>query len=265
MAGSLRTKIVAVAIVLLCLTLIVPVQGRISVIRDGMAERHEMPRQLPLAAATSAALGGFRGIAVDILWIQADSLLNNKQYYQLAAYYELIAVMQPNFPAVFQFNAWNLAFNISAEWGRAEEKWDWIRQGIDFAEKGFETNQDSAALALDIAFLYFHKVNTDPYFIRRLREERGLNHFEEAAKWARRATELAIAAGGSALNERRLAANSLFRHGMYVASLGNLAEAKRVFDEAESAALSMVSEFPEDLAMYKLLLDIRAEKARLGM
>jgi len=264
-SGSTRAKITALATALVCLAAIVPLQAKIDSIRAEMQEANEMPRQLPLAAATSAAMGGFRGIAVDILWIQADSMIDNKQYYQLAAYYELISVLQPNFPAVFQFNAWNLAFNVSAEWGRAEEKWDWIKKGIEFAEKGFEYNKDSAGLALDIAFLYLYKVDSDPYFVRKLREEKGLGHYEEAAKWGKIAAELAQAKGETALNERRLAYNALFRYGNYIAGLGNLAEAKRVLDEAEEGALTLLGEFPQDHAIYQLILDIRAEKSRLGL
>jgi len=264
-SGTLKAKITALVLALICLGLTIPVQARIDSIRRSMAEEHEMPRQLPLAAATSAAMGGFRGIAVDILWIQADSMINKKQFYQLAAYYELISVLQPNFPAVFQFNAWNLAFNISAEWGRPEEKWDWLKKGIEFAEKGFEFNPDSAALALDIAFLYSHKVDSEQYFIDKLREEKGLNHYEEAAKWALRAANLARQKGESGLNERRFACNALLRYGKYVATLGNLAEAKRILDRSEEDARTLLSEYPEDQVVYNLVVEIRAEKSRLGL
>lgn len=265
MSGNAKAKIAALATALVCLAAIVPLQAKIDGVRTQMQEANEMPRQLPLAAATSAAMGGFRGIAVDILWIQADTMMDNKQFYQLAAYYELISVLQPNFPAVFQFNSWNLAFNISAEWGRPEEKWDWIKKGIEFAESGFEYNKDSAALAFDIAFLYLHKVDADPYFVRKLREEKGLSHYEEAARWGKIAAELAQAKGETALNERRLAYNALFAHGKHIAGLGNLAEAKRVLDDAEEGALTLLGEFPQDQAIYKLILDIRAEKSRLGL
>jgi hypothetical protein len=259
------TKIVSLVLAVACLGAIVPVQNRIDVVRSEMAARSELPKQIPMAAAASAALGGFRGLAVDILWIQADTMLSNRQFYQLAAYYEAISILQPNLPQVWQFNSWNLAYNISAEWGRTEDKWDWIKKGLDFAIKGFETNPDSHELAMEVAFLYFEKVGDDEYFVERLREESGLNHYEEAYKYASKAAELAQQKGITSINERRLAYRAFYEHGMYVASLGNLAEAKSILDEAEKGALGVVKEYPADLGAESLLNKIRAEKARLGI
>ena len=79
-SGNAKAKIAALATALVCLAAIVPLQAKIDGVRTQMQEANEMPRQLPLAAATSAAMGGFRGIAVDILWIQADTMMDNKQF-----------------------------------------------------------------------------------------------------------------------------------------------------------------------------------------
>ncbi len=265
MSRAAKPKVVCLALALVCLVVLIPVQTRIDALRENLAEQKEMPRQIPVAAATAAVLGGFRGIAVDILWVQADNMINNKQYYQLATLYEMISTLQPNFPSVWQFNAWNLAFNISVEWGRVEEKWDWVKQGIEFAEKGFELNPDSAGLAFDIAFLYGHKINTEPYFIKRLREEEGVSHWERCATYALLAADLAKKKGDSAVNERRLANHALFQFGKESVALGNLAEAKDIFDKAENGARTLLGEFPEDMALRKLVLDIRAEKEKYGL
>ena len=265
MAGSWKTKIACLVTAAVCLAALIPVQARIDSLRETLAQQKEMPRQLPVAAATSAVLGGFRGIAVDILWVQADAMINNKQFYQLATLYELISVLQPNFPAVWQFNAWNLAFNISAEWGRVEEKWDWVKQGLEFAQRGMEFNPDSPGLAFDIAFFYGIKIDTESYFINQLREEKGQKHWQECYKYAMLAAELAHRTGDSAVIERRLAYHALFQFGKDIATLGNLAEAKRILDDAEEGTTKLLSEFPEDMAMLKLVQDIRAEKAKYGL
>ncbi|MHC4713801.1 MAG: hypothetical protein ACYTAN_11115 [Planctomycetota bacterium] len=265
MSRATKPKLLCLAIALVCLVILVPVQSRIDALRESLAEKKEMPRQIPVAAAAAAVLGGFRGIAVDILWVQADTMMNNKQYYQLATLYEMISTLQPNFPSVWEFNAWNLAFNISVEWGRVEEKWDWIKQGIKFAEKGFELNPDSASLAFYVAFLYGRKVNTETYFIKRLREEEGVSHWERCATYAQIAADLAQGKGDSALRERALAYQALFQFGREIVALGNLAEASDIFDKAEEGATVLLGEFPEDLAVRKLVLDIRAEKRKYGL
>lgn len=264
MRHNLRAKIIALALAAVCILLVVVIQSRIDLLYAGMENQQEMPRQLPLAAAASAALGGFRGIAVDILWIQADSMLNRKQFYQLAAYYESISVLQPNFPAVWRFNSWNLAYNISAEWARPEEKWEWIKKGVHFAKKGLEFNPSSNGLHMELAVLYYRKVGSDPYFVRRLREDEGLGNYQEAYRHGLKAGELARQAGENDIRERGLAYKALFEHGKVVLKeTGNLPETKRIFVEAEQGVLALIREFPEDLAVQQLLNDIRDAKYSL--
>ncbi len=108
-------------------------------------------------------------------------------------------------------------------------------------------------------------LDTEPYFVKRLREEKGLNHWQECYKYAMLAAELSRKTGDSAVIERRLAYHALFQFGKDVAALGNLAEAKRIFDEAEEGTTKLLSEFPEDMAMLKLVQDIRTEKAKYGL
>ncbi len=265
MNASQKTKITSLVTVVVCLVLIVPVQSRIDSMRTQLVDEDVLPTQLPLAAASSAALGGFRGIAVDILWIQADSMITKKQFYQLATYYELISALQPNFPAVWEFNIWNLAFNIEAEWGRPEEKWEWIKKGIEFGKKGLEFNKDSPSLNTWVGWLYFKKVNSDPYFVKKLREQEKVEPYLESYKYFKRASELLVKQGREDQNERRLAARAIFEHGKVVlAETGNLPEAMSSFDRAEKSSRALLAEFPEDLASASLLREVLAMKAKLA-
>ena len=261
--GSRRTKIICIVTAIACLGLIWPVQQQIDRRRRELVQEDVMPRQLPLAAATSAVLGGFRGIAVDILWVQADSMLRKNQFYQLITYYELISVLQPNLTTVWEFNAWNLAYNISAEWGRPEQKWDWIKRGLDFAKKGLAYNEDSPSLNHFIGFIYFHKIGKDESFRRRLSEERGEEAFWEAYKLFQRAGDLALEAGSANPRYRSMAVQALFQHGKAVLEdTGNLPRAMEIFNDAEEQTRRLLAEFPEDLAIMNLLYTIRAEKAK---
>lgn len=191
MAARFSTaKVVCVAVVIAALAVVVPVQRKIDSVRTELLAERQMPTQLPLSAAASAALGGFRGIAVDILWIQANAMQNNSQYYQLMTYYHLISILQPNFPSVWDFNAWNLAYNISVEWAQPDQRWLWIKKGIDFGNEGLQYNPDSVALWTDIGWFYMHKVGKDEYFNRRLQEEEGIEANLRAAQYFKKALDL---------------------------------------------------------------------------
>ncbi len=263
--SNLRPKAVALTIAFVSILAVIPIQSRIDAERATLVQEDVLPTQVPQAAAFSAALGGFRGIAVDILWIQADAMLNNKQFYQLATYYELISLLQPNFPAVWEFNSLNLAYNISAEWGLPEEKWEWIKRGAAFARKGLDFNRDSASLHNWAGWLYFDKVNDDPYFAKKFREEEGLDSYLEAYRFFVRAAEISHDAGE--LNPRYSgnAIHALFNHGTSILQeTGNLPAAMEYYRRALAETEAIHAEFPRDAAITTLLATIRDEIARLS-
>src|SRR3972149_5341124 len=93
--------------------------------------RYDPTESIPLLL-----LGGFRGIAVDFLWARAVTRHEEKKYYELLTINNLIAKLQPNFPAVWIFQAWNMAYNIAHEWDSPQNKWKWVSAGLLFARKG---------------------------------------------------------------------------------------------------------------------------------
>ena len=256
-------KALAAAIAIVALVLAVPVQRHIDSVRAGLVKSHQMPTHLPSSAAVSAALGGFRGIAVDILWMQAESMLNQKQFYQLMTYYEVVSVLQPNFPSVWAFNAWNLCYNISHEWPQPEEKWLWIKRGIDFGDKGLQHNPDSADLWGSIGWFYMHKIGKDPYFSRRLEEEEGKDANLIAAQYFKKALDLTYERGEIDQNFGRLYARALYRQGEVLRARGNIPGALEFFDAAEKETISLLEDFPEDMALVKMRIDIRMDKQAL--
>jgi len=260
-----RTKCIAAAVVAVSLALIVPVQLSIDSLRAKLVKESVMPTQLPLSAASSAALGGFRGIAVDILWMQSDSMLIEKQYYQLMTYYQLISILQPNFPTVWQFNAWNLAYNISAEWGRPEEKWLWVKKGIEFTKEGLRYNPDSPDLYFFLGWIYFHKIGGDDYFTERLEQESRVYPNLMAYTYFSKALELVRKLRGDDVRLSELCLRALFRHGKAVLKgTGNVPEAMRFYDEVLRGAEQLLVQYPDDPAVIGLLSEIKAERAKFG-
>jgi len=266
-AAGARRKATAATIAVVCILAVVPVQTRIDALRAKLMAERIMPTQMPLAAAASAALGGFRGLAVDILWIQSDSMLNEKQFYQLATYYSLISRLQPNFSSVWTYNMWNLAFNISAEWSQPDEKWLWIKKGIEFAKEGLEYNPQSEDLNFWTGWLYFFKIgkDRDPYFAAKLQEEEGIEPFLESYKYFKKAYDIALESGHTDVRYGSIAMLALVEHGdAVIRRTGNVPEAMQYYSMAEEGTRGLFAQYPNDGALMSLSARIRDTKARFG-
>jgi len=74
----------------------------------------DTPENIPpsLVFATIAT-GAFRGLVVDVLWMRADRLKDEGQFFDARQLAEWITILQPRFASVWEFHAWNMAYNIS--------------------------------------------------------------------------------------------------------------------------------------------------------
>ena len=94
----------------------------------------DKPENIPpsLAFAT-VATGAFRGLVVDVLWMRADKLKEEKQFYDARQLAEWITILQPRFASVWEFQAWNMAYNISVTIPdtQPEQRWRWVKNGYE--------------------------------------------------------------------------------------------------------------------------------------
>jgi hypothetical protein len=89
-----------------------------------------IPPSLIFAAATT---GAFRGLVVDILWMRADKLKEEGQFFDARQLAELITILQPRFASVWEFHAWNMAYNISVAIPatQPDQRWQWVKNGYE--------------------------------------------------------------------------------------------------------------------------------------
>jgi hypothetical protein len=115
-------------------------------------------------------LGGFRGIAVDWLWLQAEEHKRDHDWDRLKNTVELITKLQPHFLSIWTFQGWNLAYNVSVEWDAPADKYAWIKEGIKFVQEGVNKNIRSPDLVWDTAWFYYHKLgfSDESIILRRL-------------------------------------------------------------------------------------------------
>lgn len=121
-------------------------------------EVYDLPADM---AVSQAALGTFRGVAINFLWQRAENLKNEGKFHEAIQLGELITRLQPRFPQVWTFVSWNQAYNISVATHTPEERWSWVKSGIDILQnkgKGIDANPNALPLYWQLGWIYFHKV-----------------------------------------------------------------------------------------------------------
>ena len=113
----------------------------------------------PLVAFTTIALGGFRGILADILWVRAATLQDEGRFFEIVQLSDWITKLEPRFGAVWGYQAWNMAYNISALFGDPADRWRWIHHAISLLrDHGLEYNPQDAGLYRELGWVYQHKI-----------------------------------------------------------------------------------------------------------
>ena len=118
----------------------------------------------PTYAVLAAGLGSFRGLAVNALWYRAEMEKRAKRFKEANSLARWITELQPRFPNVWQFHAWNLAYNVSVETFTPQERWGWVKAGMELLrDEGIRWNPTSSMLYHELAWILFHKIggNTD--------------------------------------------------------------------------------------------------------
>lgn len=141
----------------------------------GYADRIE--ESDPPEVAIAIALGAFRGLFVNVLWLRATKLKEEGKFYESMELANTITRLQPRFPRVWIFQAWNMAYNISVATRTAEERWMWVKAGIDLLRsEGIPKNPNDMMIQRELAWIYNHKIqgwsdDANQYYKRRVAEE----------------------------------------------------------------------------------------------
>ncbi len=113
----------------------------------------------PLVVFTTVALGGFRGVLADALWLRVASLQDQGRYFEIAQLSDWISKLEPSVDAVWTFHAWNMAYNISHLFPEPADKWRWVQNGIRLLrDEGIRYNPASPYIYRELGFIYQHKI-----------------------------------------------------------------------------------------------------------
>ncbi len=150
---------VGVLIVFLVAQGVLALQLSASVGRNKLVYADTTQKGDPPEVGLGIAMGAFRGVFVNFLWIRANNLKEAGKYYEAIDLARTITRLQPRFPRVWAFHAWNLAYNISVATQTPEERWQWVQSGINLIrQQGIPANPADILLHKELAWIFLHKM-----------------------------------------------------------------------------------------------------------
>jgi hypothetical protein len=116
----------------------------------------------PVLVFTTVALGGFRGLIANALWVRAMELQEQDKYFEKVQLTDWITKLQPHFVTVWVVQAWDMAYNISVKFPEARDRWLWVQRGIELLrDEGLKYNPDEPLIYRELAWFFQHKLGQD--------------------------------------------------------------------------------------------------------
>jgi hypothetical protein len=127
--------------------------------RLGLTHAETLDSAPPMLAFTTVALGGFRGLISNYLWIRANDLQMDDKFFEAAQLANWITELEPHFSQVWAFQAWNMAFNISVKFKDFSDRWRWLNNGIELLrDHALRYNPDDVPIHRELAWFFQFKM-----------------------------------------------------------------------------------------------------------
>lgn len=164
----LRDTIILCVCVLIAIGLLVAAGSQLDFINSNrlqmrLISNEPLENAPPSLAFATVAMGAFRGLVVDVLWMRADRLKMQNQFFDAKQLADWITTLQPRFAQVWEFQAWNMAYNISVAIPATEpqERWRWVKNGYELLrDEGIVLNPKSITLYRELARIFHHKLGS---------------------------------------------------------------------------------------------------------
>lgn len=113
----------------------------------------------PLVTFTTVALGSFRGLVADLLWLRAEALKEKGNYFEMVQLARWITDLQPTFSGATAYLAWNMAYNISVTCSSFADRWRWVNEGIRLIrDRALYYNPEDPVIYKELAWIFGHKL-----------------------------------------------------------------------------------------------------------
>jgi hypothetical protein len=154
-----RFGLLALAAALLCG--VAQVQNALNRDREALDLTRMQPLENapPMLAFSTVALGGFRGLIANMLWIRANEMQDEDKFFEMAQLADWITKLEPHFVQVWIFQAWNMAWNISVKFKDFGDRWRWLRRGMELLrDEGLRYNPNEILLYRELAWMFQDKM-----------------------------------------------------------------------------------------------------------
>lgn len=133
--------------------------GRLAQMRDAydIAES-DLGEISPASETMKLASLGMRGVAASLLWKKSHDYRVTHEWDRLKATLNNIALLQPHFDKVWEFQAHNLAYNVSSEFDDYRQRYEMVREGTEFLTKGVKQNRKAPRLVWYTGWFYGQKL-----------------------------------------------------------------------------------------------------------
>jgi hypothetical protein len=160
MSGRLK-KIVMLLLAAVLLVGVAQIQRALN--RDrlklGLTRVEPLENAPPVLAFTTVALGGFRGLIANALWIRAIELQDEDKFFEMAQLADWITKLEPHYTQVWLVQGWNMAYNISVKFKDFQDRWRWVRRGISLLrDDGLRFNPNDVLIHRELAWFFQHKM-----------------------------------------------------------------------------------------------------------
>lgn len=136
-------------------------QSSLNVDREqlGLTRVHVLDNAPPVLAFTTVALGGFRGLISNVLWIRASELQDQDKFFEMAQLADWITKLEPHYVHVWLNQAWNMAYNISVKFKDFPDRWRWVKRGVELLrDQGLKYNPNETLIYRELAWFFQHKM-----------------------------------------------------------------------------------------------------------
>lgn len=128
----------------------------------GLTRATPLENAPPVLAFTTVALGGFRGLIANALWIRMDELQQDGKYFEMVQLADWISKLQPTAAQVWVHLAWNMSYNVSVQIPDLAARWPWVRRAIELLrDEGLRYNPHDPLLYRELAWQFQHKMGAD--------------------------------------------------------------------------------------------------------
>lgn len=141
---------------------LVPLQENIHRARPNLFDPDRATRKASFidvgpTAAVIAAMGGFRPLAADLLWLQAEHVWHGGSWWALVPLLDSITKLDPNFLMAWRVYGWHCAYNLHAESLTIADRRYWLQKGLDVLEQGAEANPNSWEVYFELGWTYYDR------------------------------------------------------------------------------------------------------------